>query len=132
MLERLNDAFDKRLQVRGFDWRFLDRTAIACEYVVKRLHVLCVLVTLQDRAGQVLVLQEHVEVAGLLGCPIARGIAREGDTQIRRVPMWMKTRKYKSTIPLIVHFRLQAKSHCHMVSACRLRNSDQVSGVSCG
>ena len=36
------------------------------------------------------------------------GFAVQGDTQIRRVPMWMKTRKYKSTIPLIVHLRLQA------------------------
>ncbi len=38
--------------------------------------VLGVLVTLKDRAGQVLVLQEHIEVAGLLGCPIARRICR--------------------------------------------------------
>ncbi len=64
--------------VRRFDRRFLDGAVFACEYVVERLNVLCVLVTLKDRAGQVLVLQEHVEVAGLLGCPIARGIGRAG------------------------------------------------------
>ena len=34
------------------------------------------MIALKDRAGQILVLQEHIEVAGLLGCPIARGIAR--------------------------------------------------------
>ena len=78
MLERLNDAFDERLKVRGFDWRFLDRAAIACEYIVESFDVLCVLVSLQDCAGQVLVLQEHIEVAGLLGCPIAGGIGRAG------------------------------------------------------
>ncbi len=49
---------------------------IACKYVVERLDVLCVLVTLQDRAGQVLVLQEHIEVAGLLSRPLARWVCR--------------------------------------------------------
>ncbi len=40
----------------------------------------------------------------------------------------MNTRKYNPTMPLIVHLFLQAKSHCHMVSACLRMNSDQVSG----
>lgn len=60
------------------------------------------------------------------------GFVVQGETQIRREPTWMKTRKYNSTIPVIVHFFLQAKSHCHMVAACLLRKSDQVSGWSWG
>ena len=55
-----------------------------------------------------------------------------GKTQMRRVSIWMKTRKYRSTMPLIVHFRFDAKSHCHMVAAWRFRKSNQVSGWSLG
>jgi hypothetical protein len=59
-------------------------------------------------------------IAKFLACWLVQsavGFAVQGETQILRVPMWMKTKKYRSTIPLSVHFRLLAKSHCHSVSA---------------
>lgn len=36
VLECLNDTFDERFSIRRLDRRFLDRTAIACEFVVER------------------------------------------------------------------------------------------------
>ena len=71
VFQRLDHAFHERLEVRRPCRRLLDLAALAGEHSVERLHVLGVLVALHDRAWQVLVLQKHVEVAGLLGRPLA-------------------------------------------------------------
>lgn len=45
------------------------------------------------------------------------GLAVQGEIQQPRVPRCRNTRKYRSTIPFIVHIGLETKSHCHSVSA---------------
>ena len=47
-----------------------------CEHFAERLDVFGALVTLEDRAGQFLVLQEHVEIAGLLRRPFIHSSAK--------------------------------------------------------
>lgn len=56
--------------------RLFDFAALADVHIVERPNVFGVLVTLEDRAWQVLILQEHVEVASLLRRLFAFGIIR--------------------------------------------------------
>ena len=61
-------------------------------------------------AQQIVLVDANHRIPARLAGPLLRRMCLQGETQIRREPMWMKTRKSRSINPVTLHFRLRAKS----------------------